>query len=217
MGSSLRTDLAATRAIPPAAAAGGRLSGRPSRPRGTGFVVAGLSVLALLAAACGGGPKDSVASIGSTTSTTNVPVPAGGSLPSGALASQLEKYASCMRSHGEAGFPSPVFGPNGGVGLEVPAGMAQSPQFKRAANACQGLLPNSPEGAGFTAPQQADYLKAASCMRSHGIVGFPDPVFSPNVGVRFRIPTGMNVNSIPFRRARVICEKLIPQGLPYSN
>lgn len=68
----------------------------------------------------------------------------------------------------------------------------------------------------ITAADQADYLKAAVCMRNHGISGFPDPVFS-NGNVNFPIPQGMNTSSTPFRRAREVCEVLIPAGLPYSK
>ena len=68
----------------------------------------------------------------------------------------------------------------------------------------------------FTAQQQADYLKAAACMRRHGIAGFPDPVFSGG-DVHFPLPAGMNANSTQFLRAREICEQLIPNGLPYSK
>ena len=63
---------------------------------------------------------------------------------------------------------------------------------------------------------RADYLKAAACMRDHGIVGFPDPVVSGD-NVNFPIPQGMNTKSTQFLRAREICELLIPAGLPYSK
>ena len=63
---------------------------------------------------------------------------------------------------------------------------------------------------------RADYLKAAVCMRNHGIVGFPDPVFSGGQ-VDYPIPQAMNTKSPQFLRAREICERLIPAGLPYSK
>ena len=69
---------------------------------------------------------------------------------------------------------------------------------------------------GMTTQDQADYLKAAACMRSHGIVGFPDAVFSGGQ-VDFPIPQAMNTKSTQFGRAREICEMLIPAGLPYSQ
>ena len=48
---------------------------------------------------------------------------------------------------------------------------------------------------------RADYLKAAACMRDHGIVGFPDPVVSGD-NVNFPIHQGMNTKSTQFLRAR---------------
>jgi hypothetical protein len=53
-------------------------------------------------------------------------------------------------------------------------------------------------------------------MRNHGIASFPDPVFSSG-NVNFPIPQGMNTNSTQFRRAREVCEGLIPPGLPFSR
>ena len=53
-------------------------------------------------------------------------------------------------------------------------------------------------------------------MRNHGVAGFPDPVFSSG-NVNFPVPQGINTNSTQFRRAREICEMLIPAGLPYGK
>jgi hypothetical protein len=68
----------------------------------------------------------------------------------------------------------------------------------------------------ITPADQADYLKAARCMRSHGVPDFPDPTFENN-GVRFNIPPSIDPNSSQARRAEAICVKLIPPGLPYSS
>jgi hypothetical protein len=121
-----------------------------------------------------------------------------------------------MRSHGVANFPEPVIGP-GQVSLHLTPSVANSPHFKSAQAACQHLMPGNPTPLQFSAQQQADYLKAAACMRSHNIVGFPDPVFSSAGDVQFPLPAGMDANSARFEAARAICQKLIPQGLPYSN
>jgi hypothetical protein len=54
-------------------------------------------------------------------------------------------------------------------------------------------------------------------MRSHGITIFPDPVFSAG-GVSFPSPpSGVDTSSPQFTRARQICQRLIPAGLPYSG
>ncbi len=174
-----------------------------------------LASLGLLAAACGGGAAASgVANIGGTTSTTGTATATAGASPQ-RLSARLQKWAACMRSHGLPTFPSPaVLGQ--AVKLVLPPSLAASPQFLKAQKACQSLAPPRLTAPDFTTQQQADYLKAAACMRSHGIAGFPDPAFAGG-GVRFNLPPGMDANSTPFRAARVICEKLIPQGLPYSS
>jgi hypothetical protein len=54
-------------------------------------------------------------------------------------------------------------------------------------------------------------------MRSHGITSFPDPVFSGG-GVSFPAPLpNIDTSSPQFTRARQICQRLIPAGLPYSG
>ncbi len=63
---------------------------------------------------------------------------------------------------------------------------------------------------------QADYLKAARCMRSQGVPDFPDPTFENN-GVTFNIPPNIDPNASRAKRAEAICVKLIPPALPYSN
>jgi hypothetical protein len=82
-------------------------------------------------------------------------------------------------------------------------------------DACQNLLPAGP--APLTAQDQQDYLRAAACMRSHGVTGFPDPVFSGG-SVSFPTPpAGFATSSPRFILARQTCERLIPAGLPYSG
>ena len=121
-----------------------------------------------------------------------------------------------MRAHGVANFPDPVIGPDQ-VSLHLTPAVASSPHFKSAQAACQHLMPGKPGPLQLSTQQQAAYLKAAACMRSHNIVGFPDPVFPSPGNVQFPLPAGMDANSPRFEAAREICEKLIPQGLPYSN
>jgi hypothetical protein len=177
------------------------------------------AALALLAAACSSGAAPRVASLGSTTATTTAQAPSG-TTPGATVLAALDKYAACMRSHGVPDFPDPIVqqSPDGRsvkVAVAGPAG-GQTPAFNAAANACKSLAPPRPTAPTITAAQQQDYLNAATCMRSHGINGFPDPVFA-NGGVNFPIPTGMNTESPPFLQARQTCQKLIPAGLPYSN
>jgi hypothetical protein len=167
--------------------------------------------LALASAACGGGPpRASVARVGTTTTA----LPAGSAAADGPSSRQFVKYAGCMRSHGVLNFPddpaSPVI-----RALKV-SGATSSPEFQAAAQACEKFAHHGTPAPQITSQEQADYLRAASCMRNHGIAGFPDPVFLGG-NVNFPIPHDMNTKSTQFRRAREVCEGLIPPGLPYSR
>ena len=155
---------------------------------------------ALLAAACGGSPS----STGSGGSANT-----GGSANSQGLA-----YSRCVRSHGVPGFPDPDS--NGQIPKEaaVRALRGVSDSLAMAAtNACANLNPAGQESPTLTAQEQHDYLKAAACMRSHGITNFPDPTF-PGGRVNLSIPSGIDTKSRQFTRAAQTCTKLIPAGLP---
>ncbi len=173
-----------------------------ARPRRAG-VLAVTAGLVLLTAACGGSPS----STGSPPSTGS-----GGSPNAGGSAnSQLLAFARCVRSHGVPNFPDPDS--NGRFPKGVQVGVSDS-VVRAGETACHSLLP-----AGFgslTAQEQQDYLRAAACMRSHGIVGFPDPTFSGG-GVSFPIPSSIDTRSPRFTQARQTCARLIPAGLPYSR
>lgn len=168
--------------------------------------------IAVLAAACGGGSgSPQVASLGPTTTTTTQ-ASANPGPPSYAAAL---KFANCMHAHGVTSFPDP--GPaSGGVRIQKVA-LPDNPQTNAATAACRKFLPKNVLSRPVITPQdQTDYLKAARCMRTHGIAGFPDPLFN-NGSVSFPIPNTMNPNSKAFLQARAVCEKLIPNGLPYSH
>jgi hypothetical protein len=64
--------------------------------------------------------------------------------PKGAANNSSElKFSQCMRSHGEPDFPDPAA--NGSITL--PSGMnAESPQFQKAEQDCQSLMPSNPGG-----------------------------------------------------------------------
>ncbi len=169
--------------------------------------------LTLATAACGGGSvKASVARLGPTTTTTASP--AGAAVTGGPSNADFARYAACMRSHGVLNFPDDPASP--AIRALKQSGAMSAPQFQAAAQACAKYAYHGTPPPQITTQDQADYLKAALCMRNHGIAGFPDPIFS-STDVNFPIPHGMNTNSAPFRRAREICEMLIPAGLPYSK
>ena len=189
---------------------GGRRRWCRARPPRAG-VLAVTAGLVLLTAACGGSPSSS----GSPSSTGTGGSPnAGGSASSpSALA-----FSRCMRAHGVPNFPDPPPSFNGKFPGSSPQQLGVSESRIRAATgACQNLLPAVQGQAPLTAQDQQDYLRAATCMRSHGITNFPDPVFSGG-GVSFTIPSSsIDTRSPQFTQARQTCQRLIPAGLPYSG
>ena len=141
------------------------------RPARTAVALIAAAALALLAAACSGSPS-SAGSGGPGTSPSAV------------------AYSACMRSHGVPKFPDP------GSGGQVPKADPQvlgisSSQLQAAQRTCQHLYPTS--GGTLSANslrqcyetgvcpqalvQQAVNagLRFARCMRSHGVLNWPDP------------------------------------------
>jgi hypothetical protein len=144
------------------------------------------------------------------------PVKPAAGLPSSALA-----FVNCMRTHGEPNMPEPAVEGNS-VHISIHPGDGVDPrsaQFTAAFQACKHLAGGKAGAAGgntITAADQADYLKAVACMRSHGFPKFPDPVFQDN-NVTFSSTTPIDTHSARFQRALATCDKLIPAGLPYSR
>lgn len=179
------------------------------RPPRVAATVTVLAATALLTAACGGSP--SAAGSGASPSTGS---------PASASGSRLLAYSQCMRSHGVPSFPDPDgSGQISKQAIIAAANSAGTSVFQSAGNACAHLAPSGlgPSPASITAQDQQDYLRAAACMRSRGITGFPDPVFSSG-SVSFPTPpAGFPTSSPRFIQARQTCERLIPAGLPYSG
>jgi hypothetical protein len=190
--------------------------------------IAGFAALALLAAGCGGGARTpTVAQLGSSTSSSSASASSGSS-SSGASGSQSGSaspggqavaYSECMRAHGVPNFPEPKISNNGNehkVAIRVTPAITGNPQFKPAQQACSKLMPGGGPGEGSNRPispqEQSQYLKAAACIRSHGIPNFPDPTFSGG-GVHLARTAGVNPHSPQVRAAEEACQSLIPGGL----
>jgi hypothetical protein len=177
--------------------------------------------LGLAMAACGGdSPNAAVASLGTTTTTlsptaTGTAAGTSGHASTGkaTTAQEVDKFAHCMRAHGVAKFPEPVPGEHITITKKT---LVSTPHFQSASRACAKYAPQQAPAPDLTPQDRTDYLKAAACMRSHGIVGFPDPTFT-GAQVTFPIPSSMDPKSPQFVRARATCELLIPAGLPYSK
>jgi hypothetical protein len=75
---------------------------------------------------------------------------------------------------------------------------------------------SSGSGGGSPAADLAKLESYASCMRSHGIGDFPDPVTGPNGGTGFQIKAGpgsdLDPNSTQYQAADKACRSLLPNG-----
>jgi hypothetical protein len=131
----------------------------------SGVAVASFS---LLAAGCGGGGSPRVASVASSTTAATTTTQNG-----------LVAFSRCMRSNGMPTFPDPQRVGGRSLKLTVQRLAASNPRFQAAQRACNHLLPNGGSGPQEAAQQQrtqlADMLSFARCMRSHGVIRFPDP------------------------------------------
>ena len=166
-----------------------------------------VAAFSLLSAGCGGRGSSGVSNVASSTTAAN----------------ELVAYSACMRSNGVPNFPDPESG--GGLAKEAVVSALQevgNSRAEAAQNACRHLLPAGGSLSGkasqpvVTAREQQDYLKAAACMRAHGLPDFPDPTFQ-NDNVQTNIPSSIDQDSSQFRTAAAICTRLIPAGLPYSR
>jgi hypothetical protein len=179
--------------------------------RVTFLAAVAVAALSLLAAGCGGS-SPRVANVGTTTvAATTAPAT---TVEDGDLAGAVA-FARCMRSHGIPGWPDPMS--SGVFDKSELRQIGVSPARVRAIeeSACNYVFENGPSH--VIAPgDQAYYVRAAACMRSHGVPGFPGPTFQ-NDNVSFTIPPGTDTSSGRFKTARSVCEKLIPPGLPYSS
>jgi hypothetical protein len=170
--------------------------------------------LATLAAGCGGGGGSSgVASLGTSTSTSTTAVTT--TVPAGSRAGALA-FARCMRSHGIPDWPDPTT--DGGFDKSKLRALGTSPSRIRAIEdrSCNYSFQNGEQSQTITPAEQADYLRAAACMRSRGYPAFPDPTFLDG-HVTVNVPPGIDQDSSRFRSAALVCTRLIPAGLPYTR
>ena len=168
-------------------------------PKVTPSLICGAVVIGALLSGCGSS---------SSTGTS----PQSGAASAG---TQFLGYATCMRSHGLAGYPDPQVSASGNnVQVRISPGNLNpdSPAFKSADRACHHLLPDGggQGGAGgSSAQQQAQDLRYAECMRSDGVPAFPDP---DHDGV-FTLPATINEHAPSFLRATDACQKVQPTSL----
>jgi hypothetical protein len=174
----------------------------PRRARAAGVITV-TAAAAVLAAACSGSPS--------------ARGPGGSPTTGGSANSSWVAYSRCVRSHGVPNFPDP--GSNGQLPEEAKRVLREVSDSlaKVATRACANLNPNQQGSPTVTAQEQQNYLRAAACMRSHGITSFPDPTFPGGHVSLPRIPSSIDTRSRQFTRAAQTCIKLIPAGLPGSR
>jgi hypothetical protein len=112
-------------------------------------------------------------------------------------------FASCMRSHGDPGFPDP--NAQGNFGAITPGSPADpnSDAYKSALPTCRSLMPQLGQQA---QPQnQSKNVQFANCMRDHGVKNFPDP----NSQGAFLMGGNVDPNSPTFKSAYQACQSLL--------
>jgi hypothetical protein len=182
-------------------------TGRPRRRR-AGALAAAVAVATLLAAACGGSPAE-----------TNTFAP-------GATYAQALAFAKCMRSNGVPQFPAPDAQGNFNT-TQIEALENNNSQADNAIHQCRSVLPNA--GTGLTVEQiqtiqqqnLRSAVKAADCMRAHGITNFPDPAGTTQAsGVNWQplisaIQAGLSLNTPSYQAAFMACNgKLVGGPIP---
>ena len=152
---------------------------------GSTVAIVVLVCVALVVAGCGGAGSPSVASVVSSTTSTQGSF-SGNSSPAAAQGTKALAYSHCMRSNGVPNYPDP--NSNG----DLPKGNAQAfgvstSQYQAADQACGHLLPSSGSASvtqclmtgdcprSVVQPALEEGRKFAECMRSHGVTDWPDP------------------------------------------
>jgi hypothetical protein len=178
-----------------------------------------LTAAAIALTACSSAPASSpganprpVASLGtSSAAAAATSQPASGNSGQGQSSagnsSAALQFSQCMRAHGVSDFPDPSAG--GGYNFNV---NASSPTFQAAQSACQKYFSaGAPTGQVLT--QDLDHLvRYSKCMRSHGVINFPDPVVRSGLPPGFDFPPNMDLTSPAFLAADSVCHGLLPKG-----
>jgi hypothetical protein len=143
----------------------------------------------------------------------------GGSAPRHpARSDTLLARSQCLRAHGVANYPDPVK-VNGSEGfpgtirnpdgsMTVEGVTFSGPAFLAAEQACQtgGATGHGPT---LSERQKRAFVAQARCIRTHGVPGFPDPIFGPRgFGVRVPLKAGQDPDSPAILSAEKACAKV---------
>jgi hypothetical protein len=199
----------------------GKRKGMPTRRR-SGMLLLLLTAAVVALAACSSAPSTPpranlprVASLGTSSAAAAAATqPASSNSGSGqSLADESSaglKFSQCMRADGVSNFPDPS--PGGGYNFSASAVETSSPTFQAAQRACQKYFSGgTPTRQALT--QDSDHLLLyAKCIRSHGVINFPDPVVRSGLPPGFDFPPNMDLTSPAFLAADKVCHSLLPHG-----
>lgn len=122
-------------------------------------------------------------------------------------------YTRCMRSHHVPNFPEP--NSSGAFPKVTPQQLGISPTvFQAAQKHCRYLLPNGGNGLTQTQTQRIlnGMLRFATCMRSHGVSNWPDPVLDAGGNPTFYLNGKVNQNAPQIKRDINSCLHWIPSN-----
>lgn len=185
-----------------------------------------LAVLAAVAAtglvACGGSGSPHVASLATTrrSSTASTTPDSGGDSTtnpstSGNATRLVDKWAACMRSHGDSGQADPIIDANRVIHVTLPAGYYGGLGLggKAGTNACAVYMNRVIDAfqSGLHFPDHAQVLAFSKCMRANGVPDFPDPIGG---NLAFNIASGgdLNPTNPTFQNATALCDKRTGAG-----
>lgn len=182
-----------------------RKNKRTSAPlRATAPLLVPLALAGALLTACSGGSSEAAAD-------KDAGKKAGGQASPTSPAERGLAYAKCMRENGVAKFPDPE---GGGIRLGPDSGVdMQSPEFKKAQEACKDLSPQGEGGPNGGKPLDSAKVAAwAKCMRAHGVPKFPDPEIDGGSMVIDMSAVGMAGDDPKFEKAMEACRDKRPSG-----
>jgi hypothetical protein len=158
------------------------------------LVACGAMLAGALLAGCGSGGSQPPAAGGT-----------GNTQAAGAPEDAITTLIQCYRSHGDPGFPDPVYDPGDGR-WHFAISPDSAPASTRAA--CQRLMPDMTASPPVPQAQFEQLVRLAECIRQHGVPAWPDP--DPDGA--FGLPPALQVKTPAYARAAQACQRLMPSG-----
>jgi hypothetical protein len=130
---------------------------------------------------------------------------AGGAAGSDPHDTDVSVIVACYRSHGDPGFPDPVYDPGDGrwhfaiSPNSAPVGTRQ---------ACQHLFPSGNPSPPVPQAQFQQLVRLAQCIRQHGVPSWPDP--DPDGA--YGLPPSLQQKTPAYAHAATACQRLMPSG-----